>query len=61
MTGTRNRKVWPCRKCQTVHYSWRAWSSHLWDKHQIALLRRIKRRKTVVETTTSGDTDRPPL
>lgn len=59
MKGTRNRKVWPCRQCKTVHYSWRAWSSHLWDKHHIALLRKVKRRKIIEQTSnTPSEVDR---
>lgn len=45
MKGSRNRKVWVCRdsKCKGKKlHSWRAWSSHLWDKHHIALLRKFK-------------------
>lgn len=45
MKGSRNRKVWICRACAGKKLlSRRAWASHLWDKHHIALLRHFRRR-----------------
>lgn len=35
--GSRNRKVWSCPSCHNKLYSRRAWASHLWDVHQLAL------------------------
>ena len=37
MRGSRHRKVWFCTPCHKKLYSRRAWASHLWDKHQLAL------------------------
>lgn len=43
MKGSRNRTVWLCPDCRRALYSRRAWSSHLWDKHRLALIRKKRR------------------
>lgn len=39
--GIRNRKTWNCRPCSAKLYSRKAWVSHLWDKHKLAVPRKI--------------------
>lgn len=43
--GSRNRKVWSCPPCHKRFYSRRAFASHLWDLHQLALPTKIRFQK----------------
>lgn len=41
--GSRNRKVWICLPCNKKKlYSRRAWASHLWDVHRLALPTKVR-------------------
>lgn len=44
MTGSRSRRVWCCRACRQKFTKRRAWTDHMWMKHQIAVLRKVRRR-----------------
>lgn len=43
MSGSRNRTVWKCLACRVKFYKRRGWAEHLWAKHHVAVLRKVRR------------------